>query len=243
MFVKNVIILKGRKMLNATELAAQADQIMGLLKSTGREGMNELLVWLVKNDFFNAPASTKFHGCYKGGLAKHSLGVYETLESLVQEFEPQTDHGGGMKPLELTSDTVIIAALLHDLCKVNQYLGTEKPYKWNGKNPAGHATLSIERIQKFIKLTELEEMMIRYHMGLYGLVEFNGTTGWQAKNGEYCLLGDYTDCPFDAKTEKVERQKWGYGKSMRNAYYHNPIVKLMSFADEIATMEEKTLEV
>lgn len=230
-------------MLNEKQLEIQKTRIIDLLMITEREGMLQLVSYLDENGFFEAPASTKFHGCYKGGLAKHSLGVFDTLDKLVDELAPQTDHGGGMKPLELTSDTVIIAALLHDVCKVNQYLGNEKPYKWNGQNPEGHAKLSIERIQKFIKLTELEEMMIRYHMGLYGLVEFNGTTGWQAKNGEYCLLGDYTDCPFDEKTQKIEKQQWGYGRSMRNAYYHNPIVKLMSFADEIATMEEKTLEV
>jgi hypothetical protein len=139
----------------------------------------------------------------------------------------------GQKPLEITKDTVIIAALLHDVCKVNQYLGTEKPYKWNGKNPEGHAKLSIARIKEHIELTDLEEMMIRYHMGIYGLVEY----------GEYHLLGDYTDCPFDKKTQKEERQKWGYGRSLRNAWYHNPIVKQMYFADERATLEEKALEV
>ena len=32
-----------------------------------REGLEELLGWLQKSDFFSAPASTRYHGAYAGG--------------------------------------------------------------------------------------------------------------------------------------------------------------------------------
>ena len=52
---------------------------MALLRSTGREGIEKLLSYLEKSDFFEAPASTKFHGNYKGALCVHSLGVAALL--------------------------------------------------------------------------------------------------------------------------------------------------------------------
>ena len=45
-------------------------------KKITREGAPELLAWLESTDFFTAPASTKYHGAYPGGLVDHSLNVY-----------------------------------------------------------------------------------------------------------------------------------------------------------------------
>ena len=73
-----------------------------------RPGSEKLLDWLdTKTDFFTAPASTRFHGAYDGGLCAHSLNVYRVLRSSF--FEPDTD----------TEETYAIVALLHDLCKAN----------------------------------------------------------------------------------------------------------------------------
>ena len=70
-----------------------------------RPGSEKLLDWLdTKTDFFTAPASTRFHGAYDGGLCAHSLNVYRVLRSSF--FEPDTD----------TEETYAIVALLHDLC-------------------------------------------------------------------------------------------------------------------------------
>ena len=46
-------------------------------KNITRDGNKELLKWLLSSDFFTAPASTKFHSAYEGGLAEHSLKVYK----------------------------------------------------------------------------------------------------------------------------------------------------------------------
>ena len=44
-----------------------------------RPGAAELLEWLESTDFFEAPASTHYHGSYPGGLVEHSLNVYYEL--------------------------------------------------------------------------------------------------------------------------------------------------------------------
>ena len=83
------------------------DKFIGLLRETKREGIENLIDFLEKTDFFTAPASTKFHNSFEGGLLAHSLNVYEALESLVKGKWPE--------------DTIRIVALLHDICKINLY--------------------------------------------------------------------------------------------------------------------------
>lgn len=147
----------------ATNMSRTKNKIIELLKSTYRDGMDGLIEELIKQGFFESPASTKFLGSYPGGLAKHSLRVYELLSEFYEKLDPSKVTAPGQKPLALGSDNIIVAALLHDVCKVGAYIGTEKPYRWNKEQPKGHATLSIERIKKHIELTEIEELIIRYH--------------------------------------------------------------------------------
>ena len=81
------------------------------------------MAWLEKSDFYSAPASTRFHGNYAGGLLAHSLNVYDELNRLLQiypEVHPSTE-------------TICIVSLFHDLCKVGFYT-TEKR---NRKNADG----------------------------------------------------------------------------------------------------------
>jgi 23S rRNA maturation-related 3'-5' exoribonuclease YhaM len=179
------------------------EKIIELLTSTNRTGVNALIDWLIEKGFFTSPGSTRFHGCYTGGLAQHSFNVYELLDKANKEYG-----------LECPQESIIIATLLHDVCKVGAYLGNSKPYTWNRSQPKGHAALSLERIKQFIELTDLEEKMIKYHMGVYGLEEF------EPGKGEYTLRNE----------------------SMANAWFHHPIVKVMYFCDEFATLKEKLTE-
>jgi hypothetical protein len=185
-----------------------------LLVSTGRKNIDKLLGYLECDDFFESPASTRFHGCYTGGLAKHSLGVYKILCQYYKGFD--ASHNFGAITMPVTTENLIIAGLLHDVCKIGAYLGVEAPYKWNRAQPKGHALLSLIRIAGYIELQPIEELMIRYHMGPYGLFEF------EPGKGEYPLRG-----------EKGKSKEERYGKSLANAWYHNPIVKLMYFCDEL----------
>jgi len=179
--------------------------------------MPTLINYLHANGFFTSPASIRFHGSNSGGLAEHSLGVYWLLEKYAKNMLP--GGGRGQLTLPVKPENLIIAGLLHDVCKIGAYLASGTGYRWNRAQPKGHALLSLVRISHHIKLEAIEEMMIKFHMGVYGLLEFGGSYAT-----EYHLRGDET------KT-KEER----YGKSLANAWYHNPIVKLIYLCDELET--------
>ena len=81
-----------------------------------REGADKLLDYLIgKSDFFTAPASSKFHCDYEGGLCAHSLNVYHRLLALLQ-----AEYGDGWKDI-YSPETVAVVGLLHDVCKINYY--------------------------------------------------------------------------------------------------------------------------
>ena len=80
-----------------------------------REGADKLLDFLLNgSDFFTAPASTRYHGAHEGGLVEHSLNVYDCLKDMVGRLNER--YG-----IEYSDESVAIAALLHDVCKVNFY--------------------------------------------------------------------------------------------------------------------------
>lgn len=133
-----------------------------------RDGKEELLNWLLQSDFFQAPASTKFHGSYAGGLVEHSLNVYNCLNALL-------DHTGLKE--KYSKETVAIVSLLHDVCKANFYKTGTRNVKENGvwvtkevyeideKFPCGHGEKSVIILQNFIRLTADEIFAVRAHMG------------------------------------------------------------------------------
>lgn len=145
-----------------------------------REGADGLLGFLEKkSDFFVAPASTKFHGSYEGGLCEHSLNVYHCLVDYLRRERVQELYG-----LEIPAETVAIVSLLHDVCKVNCYRpGTRNvkdaegkwqsvpTYTFNDPLPYGHGEKSVYMVNGFIRLDRQEAMAIRWHMG------FSGTEG------------------------------------------------------------------
>ena len=137
-------------------------KIIELLKSTNRKGIPALIECMEHNKFFESPASTKFHGSHKGGLAEHSLGVFEEFEKFNKNYN-----------LGLSRESVIICSLLHDLCKQGAYIKIHESYLYNKSHPKGHAALSIKIIKALIDLSEQEEMIIKYHMGMYVTNEFS----------------------------------------------------------------------
>jgi hypothetical protein len=134
-----------------------------------RPGTDELLKWIENSDFFTAPASTKFHEAYEGGLCEHSVNVFTELLRLLKAY-PEVCASG---------ETAAIVSLLHDLCKVGCYK-TELRNKKNGYGQwvqvpfytfdedfkfGGHGSKSVYLIQKYIKLTDEEATAINCHMG------------------------------------------------------------------------------
>lgn len=151
------------------QLEINKTTIINLLSSTERPGIDKLITWLQETDFFTAPASTKYHLAVSGGLAQHSLNVYKLLKKKVDS---------GL--ISIPDDTVIITALLHDICKANFYSVQKRNRKIDGvwqeieewgvddKLPLGHGDKSCYLIQCFIRLKSEEYAMIRYHMGREG---------------------------------------------------------------------------
>lgn len=157
------------KKLSEEQINKMWEEYKKLLLSVKRPGIEELVGWLDGSDFKVAPASTRFHSCYPGGLMEHSLTVYK--EAIRQKEL--------IKLFNVPKDTLIITALLHDICKVNYYEWYQKNEKINGQwvpvdaykvndfLPIGHAEKSIIIAQQFIKLNEIEIAMIRNHMGAF----------------------------------------------------------------------------
>ncbi len=119
-----------------------------------RPGADKLMEWLESTDFFTAPASTKYHGAYEGGLVKHSLEVYYSMLS----YHILSEYRG---------ETCAIVALLHDVCKADYYEKTENGWAINDRLPMGHGEKSVYLIQKHMALTDTEALAIRWHMGAY----------------------------------------------------------------------------
>ena len=159
------------------------EEFINLLKSINREGMDKLIEFLEGTDFFEAPASTRYHGAWKSGLLAHSMKVYEILKTKTED-----------------SDSVKIVALLHDICKVNYYKTDFRNVKNNGvweqvpyytvedNIPYGHGEKSVMMVSEFIKLTPEEKYAIRWHMGFTEPKELYGTLGQAYKKYPLALL-------------------------------------------------------
>ena len=105
------------------DINAQKQKFLALCRENiHRDGLEDLLDWLQKADFFTAPASTRFHGAYEGGLCEHSLDVYDMALKGMKGFG-----------LELELESLTISTLFHDLCKVNFYKKDIRNQKIDGK--------------------------------------------------------------------------------------------------------------
>ena len=146
-----------------------------------RDGADNFLNYLLKTDFFTAPASTRFHGSHEGGLLEHSLNVYHCLKDYLER-----DRTKQLYRMNYSEETIALCALLHDVCKVIFY---KTDYR-NAKNergewekvpyytiddtlPYGHGEKSVYIISGFMRLTREEAFAIRYHMGFSGVEDKN----------------------------------------------------------------------
>jgi 23S rRNA maturation-related 3'-5' exoribonuclease YhaM len=140
-----------------SDIEGNKDLALSFLKYIQRPGIESLLDYLLESDYFTAPASTRYHNFFPGGLCLHSL-------NLVLSFAEANRNLQNPVPEE----SVVICGLLHGLCKVGAYIETDYGYE-TVKGLKGHATLSISRINEHIHLTQQEDDIIRYHMGLFGI--------------------------------------------------------------------------
>lgn len=165
-------------------------------ENINRRGADKLLAWLESTDFFVAPASTRFHAAYEGGLLQHSLNVYHVLTE--RHFVEGEDD----------RESFAIVSLLHDLCKAGFYTVSYRNQKnergeWekvpyytvDDKFPYGHGEKSVFLIERFMKLKNEEAVAIRWHMG-----GFDDS----AKAGSFAIANAFEQYPLAVKVHLAD---------------------------------------
>ena len=162
------------------QMKQNRSEFVELLYSTGREGMDEVINQLEELGFFQAPASSKFHLNHEGGLLEHSLNVCKVglmLREQMLLLKPDLEES-------LNKESVIIASLLHDICKADIYqkcirkrkdrLGQWVDYETYELDysdfPLGHGEKSVIVLLRMgLDLSDDEIMAIRWHMSAWDL--------------------------------------------------------------------------
>lgn len=155
-----------------------------------REGIQKLLDWLETTDFFECPASSRFHSAEAGGLCFHSLNVYKRLKKLMEDEQ-------GTENINLESITIV--ALFHDVCKCCYYKTEYRNVKENGEwvqkpfyavddqLPYGHGEKSVYMVNGYMRLTREEALAINWHMGGFDT---------RVKGGDMSLANVYYKYPL-----------------------------------------------
>jgi hypothetical protein len=169
------------------------------LRSTGRQGIENIIEFCKSTDFYYAPSSASFHSNYQGGLLDHSILVYV----LAMKYR---DTLGEMHPElvdKLPVEELTISALLHDICKVCFYQKVQKwrkdannqwesyeGYEINDSFPIGHGEKSVIMLQNLGLVLQPSEMLaIRYHMGSWdGAMRTNDLKFSYSKAIDICPL-------------------------------------------------------
>lgn len=171
--------------LSEEQIARNKEEFLELLRSIDREGadIERLIAKLESSDFFTAPASAKYHNACVGGLVDHSLNVYYNLMHLVK-YKQLPD---------ISTESILIVSLLHDLDKMNKYVIANKNVKVYSENGSkyddggrydwqsvksyasrdaserfiygSHEMNSEYMVRTFIPLTLEESTAILHHMG------------------------------------------------------------------------------
>lgn len=151
-------------------------KIENLLRLTEREGIEELLKYMDEQGFYTAPCSSQYHLPVPGGLAEHSLNVYNTIINFAESILSDDEYFDMIESLTIVS-------LLHDVGKMgidyaphyeenylkDGSLSKSKPYAINkALCNVPHEILSLSIIERYIKLTHEERFAIMAHNSAYG---------------------------------------------------------------------------
>ena len=139
--------------LPANEIDDNKTKIISLLRSTNRAGVEKVISYLENNQYFIIPATIHHHHRGKGGLAQHSLEVLAMMKS--------------RQPEDVSDESLIITALLHDVCKTErfQYNKHGGLSYVHGKGH-GRGRKSIRILQNCgLDITETARRSIRWHLG------------------------------------------------------------------------------
>ena len=194
-----------------------------LMMGVSRDGMDRLMDFIRKSDFYTAPASSKYHSNCEGGLLHHSLQVYDCLKAKAEEMVSGnplwTEVFKG-----IGEESIVLIALLHDICKTYYYVAgtrnqktydpekvkaagygvkhdsmgdfiweTVPSYEVKDQVPYGHGEKSVMMIEEYIKLKPVERYAIRWHMGFTEPKESWGTLGEAIKKYPVILATSEAD--------------------------------------------------
>lgn len=189
-------------MLTIDQIENNKKLFLQLLANTGRNTAPLQNYLTQESDFFTAPASTKYHEDYTGGLCQHSLRVAEIIRRVYSIYEccypPRFD------ALVMPASGLIFCALLHDICKTNFYkvetrnVRNQETGEWEQKEyytiddqfPVGHGEKSVMILQRYVRLSDEEIAGINWHMGAYDMrcKDWSGSTAYAAAAAKYPLV-------------------------------------------------------
>lgn len=156
-----------------------------------RDGIVDLMDSIGGTDFYTAPASTRYHGCYEGGLAIHSMNVYSQLKKLCKWYG-----------CDASQESIAVVSLFHDICKIGCYK-TEMRWRKDKNNQweqyptwkfeedfayGGHGSKSVYLVQLFINLSPEEASAINCHMGQWDSTTYSNPTAVFERNKLAWLL-------------------------------------------------------
>ena len=224
-------------------------KIIDLLKSTKREGIDDLIKYLEENKYFRKPASINHHSNFDGGLAHHSYKVYQNYKDL--------NEANGRN---IPEESIIITAFLHDLCKLDDYI--EGPGQMPSEKQLDYLKSLLSRHNKTLS-NQLDQL---------GRSQVSDLIGWLKNNPgqpepEFEKVWDYNpskEIPLNhaekslimaSRFIKLEMREilairyhmgsWDDSlnyKDYNKANQLYPDVKLIAIADELATFQENWVE-
>ena len=179
--------------------------------------------WICEGDFFEAPASSRHHGCEPGGLARHTLNVAREALALAATFDANHPDKASV------AAEAVVAAILHDICKVGLYYTNdgsdpehpieERPYLYDREQVRRHGTLSRAIAYKYMPSTPTGVLeAIEWHMGFY---DKRLVMPWLDKLPASKLV---------TTIEGIERNRAKY----EAARTHSPVVDIVHMADTIS---------
>lgn len=220
------------------------------MKKVKRDGVDKLMGYIRNSDMYAAPASTRFHLSVTGGLLQHSLNVLDAMKAGMRKNDDGTFSYmvAGKNVATITEESLVIMALLHDLCKTNFYKTVMKwrkdtSNKWEqyetfeveDKVPYGHGEKSVMMIEEFMRLKPEERYAIRWHMGYTesDLLSLNNAID------KYPIIWALHSADTKAShfMEDYLGNRVAYADQSAGAYADNPTVEQ---GDQMAVFEEAT---
>ena len=183
------------------------DTIVSLLMETGRVGIEDLIDAMEAKGFFTAPCSGAHHLAHEGGLAEHSLNVFELMLKIDLALKSNT-----------ARDSIILCGILHDLGKAGDYgkpnyvenylksgkISESKPFVTNPNLLyIPHEIRSIAIAERYTSLTEEEEFAILYHNGMYSDLKYS----YSGKETPLSLILHFADMWASRVTEATGKEE------------------------------------